>query len=122
MTFAMRKLLALFLVLLCPALAGAAEAFLTAIEDVPLAPGLAEQAAGGMVFDSPTGRIVEAAASGPVSADQIKAFYEQTLPQLGWTDSGKMTFRRDNEILRLTIDPTPQKGAIIVRFNLAPNR
>lgn len=122
MTFAMRKLLALFLVLLCPALAGAAEAFLTAIEDVPLPPGLAEQAAGGMVFDSPTGRIVEAAASGPVTADQIKAFYEQTLPQLGWTDAGKLTFKRDNEILRLTIDTAPQKGAVLVRFNLAPNR
>jgi hypothetical protein len=118
----MRKLFTLALILLCPALAGAAEAFLTAIEDVPLAPGLAEQAAGGMVFDSPTGRIVEAAASGPASADQIKAFYEQTLPQLGWTDSGKLTFKRDNEILRLTIDTAPQKGAVLVRFNLAPNR
>jgi len=122
MTFRMRKLIALLLVLLCPALASAAEAFLTAIEDVPLAPGLAEQAAGGMVFDSPTGRIVEAVANGPVPADQIKTFYEQTLPQLGWTDSGKMTFKRDNEILRIAIEPAPQKGAILVHFNLAPNR
>ena len=122
MTFRMRKLLLLTLILLCPALAGAGEAFLTAIEDVPLAPGLAEQAAGGMVFDSPTGRIVEAVANGPVPAEQIKAFYTQTLPQLGWSDSGQMTFKRDNEILRITIDSAPQKGAALVRFNLAPNR
>jgi len=122
MTFVMRKLLALALILLYPALAGAGEAFLTAIEDVPLAPGLAEQANGGMVFDSPTGRIVEAAASGPISVDQVKAFYAQTLPQLGWSDAGKMTFRRDSEILRIAIEAGPQKGAVLVRFNLAPNR
>ncbi len=126
MTFPMRKkLLALTLILLCPAFAGAAEAFLTAIEDVPLAPGLAEQATGGMVFDSPTGRIVEAVASGTGPADQVTAFYAQTLPQLGWSTAGKMTFKRETETLRITVEPAPQKGAaektVVVRFNLTPN-
>jgi len=127
MTFVMRKkLIALALILLCPTLAGAAEAFLTAIEDVPLAPSLSEQATGGMVFDSPTGRIVEAVATGTVPADQVTAFYTQTLPQLGWSSAGKMIFKREAETLRITIEPAPQKGAvqkdaIIVRFNLAPN-
>lgn len=122
MTFVMRKkLLALALILLCPVFAGAAETFLTAIEDVPLAPGLAEQATGGMVFDSPTGRIVEAVASGTVPADEVGTFYAQTLPQLGWTNAGKMIFKRDNETLRITVEPARQKGATTVRFNLAPN-
>ncbi len=111
---------------LAPLAAGAGEAFLIAIEDVPLAPGLTEQATGSMVFDSPTGRIVEAVASGPLPADQIAHFYVETLPQLGWTDTGKMTFKRDTEILRITIEAVPQKGAAaakptLVRFNLTPN-
>jgi hypothetical protein len=126
MTFVMpgsfRTVLVIACLMLAPLVAGAGESFLTAIEDVPLAPGLAEQANGGMVFDSPTGRIVEAAASGPISVDQVKAFYAQTLPQLGWSDAGKMTFRRDSEILRIAIEAGPQKGAVLVRFNLAPNR
>jgi hypothetical protein len=116
-----RNLFAVVCLTLAPLVAGAGEAFLTAIEDVPLAPGLTEQATGGMVFDSPTGRIVEAVASGTVPAEQISAFYAQTLPQLGWSNAGKMTFKRENETLRITIEPAPQKGSAVVRFNLAPN-
>ena len=120
MCLLMRSLAVLALLLLPPVLAGAGEAFLTAIEDVPLAPGLAEQATGGMVFDSPMGRIVEAVANGTVPADEISHFYTQTLPQLGWNDAGKMTFKRDNETLRISVEPA-QKGVVTVRFNLTPH-
>jgi hypothetical protein len=121
MTFRMRKkLLALALLLLCPALAPAG-AFLSGIEDVPLAPSLTEAPGGGVSFDSPGGRIVEAEASGQVAAEQVAAFYSATLPQLGWTDSGKLVFRRENEVLRITIQSVPPKGTVVVRFNLTPN-
>ncbi len=75
-----RRLLLVLLLLgfpLIPALA--AGAFLTELEDLPLAPGLSE-IPGGMLFDSPTGRIVEASAQGEIPADQVVAFYTQTLP------------------------------------------
>ena len=116
----MRKLLATLLILLCPALAVAAGTFLAGIEEVPLAPGLAEAPGGGMVFDSPSGRIVEAVASGQVQADQIRAFYAQTLPQLGWTRISDTEFRSETETLRLTFDQT-QKTILIVHYNLTPN-
>jgi hypothetical protein len=56
----MRKLLAMLMILLCPALVAAAGTFLAGIEDVPVPPGLTENQAASMVFDSPTGRIIEA--------------------------------------------------------------
>lgn len=123
MTFRMlRRLLAISCLILAPLAALAGEAFLSAIEDVPLAPGLTETANGGMVFDSPSGRIVEAAATGEASADQIAKFYAETLPQLGWQESGRLTFRRDNEILRITVEAGRKAAPLTVRFNLAPNR
>lgn len=121
MTFAMRKLLTVAFILVCPILALAGQAFLSAIEDVPLPPGLTETASGGVVFDSPSGRIVEAAATGSVGADQVAKFYAETLPQLGWQEAGRLTFKRDAETLRITLEPGRGAAPLTVRFNLAPN-
>ena len=114
----MRILTCLALLLLSSAPTWAGDAFLAEIEDVPLAPGLTE-AAGGLVFDSPTGRIVEASASGAVSAEQVRRFYHETMAQLGWRSAGELQFRRDNETLKIAIDP--RKTPLVVRFNLTPN-
>ena len=108
----------LVLLLLCPAVAGAGEAFLAELEDLPLAPGLTE-VPGGLVFDSPAGRIVEATASGAVAAETVLAFYNETLPQLGWARIGERRFRRDNETLEISLDP--RKKPLVVHFNLTPH-
>jgi hypothetical protein len=96
----------------------ASPAFLTEMEDLPLAPGLTE-VPGGMLFEQPTGRIVEASASGDMDATQIISFYAQTLPELGWEKIAATTFRRDNEILR--IDMEPRRRPLVVRFSVVPN-
>ena len=106
-----------------PAGAGAETAFVAGLEDLPLMPGLAEVAGTATVFDAPQGRIVETFAAGAVSADDIKAFYGQTLPQLGWTASagsgaGPVEFRREGE--RLVLEITPGAKTTVVRFTLAP--
>jgi hypothetical protein len=99
--------------------AWAAEAaFLSAVEDVPLMPGLVEVAGAATIFDAPQGRIVETFATGEVGADAIRSFYGQTLPQLGWTAAGATEFRREGE--RLTLEITPAEAATTVRFTLAP--
>ena len=51
-------------------------------------------------------------------AEQVRAFYQATLPQLGWQDTGNMTFRRDNEGLRLVFETGPT--LLTVHFKLAP--
>tara|TARA_B100000315_G_scaffold71058_1_gene64780 strand:+ start:99 stop:530 length:432 start_codon:yes stop_codon:yes gene_type:complete len=106
-----------------PAAAGEGGGFLSGMEDLPLMPRLNESADGGMVFDTPAGRIVEAFASGAVTRAQVLAFYAATLPQLGWTMEEAARYSREGEILRLefTENQPSQKGAaaLTVRFALS---
>lgn len=61
-------------------------AYFRQVEDLPIAPGLAEDgdqtayANGGL-------RIVGVSASGRVDAERVRAFYGAALPALGWTTS-----------------------------------
>ena len=92
--------------------------FLSAVEDLPLMPGLAEEPEAGMSFDSEQGRIVEAVASGQVKAEDALAFYKAALPQLGWKPSGTGAWRREGEVLRLKAQSLA--GKLTVHFSLSP--
>jgi len=93
-------------------------AYLTAVADLPLMPGLAELPDAGWVFDQPSGRIVEAYAQGQVSRAAVRSFYLDTLPNLGWRAKAEALFQREGEELRLDI--SGDDGALIVRFTLRP--
>jgi hypothetical protein len=101
-----------------PASATAAEGFLTLLEDLPLTPGLTEDVDKGLSFDSAGGRIIEAYASGRVSEAQVLEFYEETLPQLGWTVESRTQFHRSGE--RLRIELMRGDGEITVQYLLSP--
>ena len=94
--------------------------FVSAIADLPLMPGLVEQEAEGVVFETPDGRIVETFAFGQTERSSVIRFYEESLPQLGWIREAPLRFRREGEAL--TIDfPDSQSGAgLTVRFSLSP--
>lgn len=98
--------------------AAADQAFIEGSEDIPLMQGLASLPDSGIVFDSPAGRIVEAYAAGPVSRDEVAAFYAETLPALGWEAESRVRFLREGEALSL--DFFGADGALTVRFTLAP--
>ena len=73
-----------------------------------------------VVFDAPSGRIVEARASGQSTPMRVHAFYRETLPQMGWRAAGpEGTFAREGELLRLVVTET-RNGQVDVRFSLAP--
>ncbi len=93
-------------------------AYLAAVADLPLMPGLAELPGVGLVFDQPSGRIVEAYAQGAVSRAAVRAFYLDTLPNLGWRAKAEALFQREGEELRLDI--SGDDGALVVRFTLQP--
>jgi hypothetical protein len=103
--------------LLGPALAWAGP-FLSAYEDLPLAPGLTEAEGSGVSFDSPSGRIVEAYAHGVAKAADILKFYAATLPQLGWTRESDRVYRRETEVLRL--ETTHDRAGTTLRFTISP--
>jgi len=103
---------------ICASLATAADVFLSRLEDLPLAPGLSEDAAAGLSFDSAGGRIVEAYARGNLTEEQVLRFYEETLPQLGWTAEGERQYRRGGERLRLELTPSGQ--GLTVHYSLSP--
>lgn len=93
--------------------------FLSTIEDLPLMPGLTEDADRSMVFDAPSGRIVETFATGRgVGKDQVVDFYARTLPQLGWRADDGARFVREGEVLVLEF--AEGGPALTVRFALSP--
>ncbi|MDP1626098.1 hypothetical protein [Parvibaculum sp.] len=109
-----------------PLHASFASGFLDAVEDMPLMDGLAETGDGGIVFDKPTGRIVRSVAEGDVPPSAVRAFYAETLPQLGWTRAEEaeligdlLLFRREGERLELQIVPVSQTHTE-VRFSIEP--
>jgi hypothetical protein len=104
----------------CTALAAAlrADGFLSRVEDLPLAPGLAEDFGAGFSFDSAGGRLVDAYARGDVSAESVLEFYAQTLPQLGWTIAGAAQYVRNGE--RLNLEIVRGADGIVVHYSLSP--
>ncbi|MCG5242717.1 hypothetical protein [Azospirillum doebereinerae] len=101
-----------------PAHAAGASPFVPGLPDVPAMPGLDAAEAEPLVFDKPGGRIVQAVLSGAVPRNAVLAFYDQTLPQLGWRRTADRLFVREGEELRLEF--TASGGRTSVRFTLNP--
>lgn len=119
-----REILFALILAAAPAAGLAAEGdrgFVTGFEDLPLMPGLTQVSDAGTVFDTPSGRIVEAYANGRVAAPDVAAFYARTLPQLGWQPVSDHRYRREGELLDVEIRGGAGEDSTTVRFYLAPN-
>ena len=103
---------------LAGARAAGGTAYAVGIDDLPLMPGLTAVADAGVVFDKPSGRIVESYAEGAVARSAVAAFYAATLPQLGWRTRQSNVFVREGE--RLSLIFLGGDGDLIVRFTLEP--
>ena len=97
-----------------------AAAFFSAIEDMPLAPGLTEAPAASTVFDKADGRIVQLVATGPVAQDKVLQFYSEALPQLGWRMANATTWRREAETLTLEVRPKGRDAEL--RISITPTQ
>ncbi len=92
--------------------------FVAGFEALPLMPGLHNVAGSSIVFDTPTGRILESAVAGIATPGEIKAFYARSLPQLGWEQFLETEYRREDEALTLEI--TGDGDDVVVHFFLSP--
>lgn len=99
-----------------------ADGYLSALDDVPLMPGLTEVPDAGIDFEAATGRIVEAEATGALrpgfDRHAVLAFYAASLPALGWHASAPARFVRAGEVLEITVRTA--KGRLTVHFKLHP--
>ena len=93
--------------------------FVAGTVDLPLMPGLEGAADGPVVFDSPAGRIVESWAVGKATTAAVDAFYADSLPQLGWRQTGPATYRRESEVLTIETESVPE--GVTIRFQIAPD-
>ena len=75
------------------------------VGDIPLMEGLQVEPELGFSFDSPSGRIVMIFASTDRKSTEIRAFYAETLGNLGWNASGDI-WVRDEETLSISQVPT----------------
>jgi hypothetical protein len=85
--------------------------------DVPIMQGWQIEPELGFAFDSPNGRIVMIFASTAADENDIMAFYEQTLAQLGWT-GGTGNWVRDAE--KLVIGEVQTARGALWRLMLQP--
>ena len=99
----------------------AQDAFLTGSGDLPLMPGLVEDRQDSVIFETPEGRIAHFVARGESLPERVRRFYEEVLPELGWTRSGPNRFLREEESLQMTVKKHGPKG-VEVRFDLSPSR
>jgi len=98
-----------------------APAFLSVVDDLPLMPGLREDAEGALSFDMANGRIVETTASGPVEAGVVIDYYARTLPQLGWKLKTLVRYIREDEVLNIDVAKSNgNRSQVMVHFRLSP--
>ncbi len=93
-------LLATLLVLAPPAVR--ADDYFAAIDDLPVAPGMAEDENASVVFDSPAGRIVTVVAIGNARLAVLRAYYRSALPALGWDPQYADAYVREGATLAFT--------------------
>lgn len=95
-------------------------AFVEGLEDIPLPEGLSQVENGNLNFGNEEIRLIEAYLTSPnLLFRQVSAFYEETLPQMGWQikkqRKGKILFEREGETLEISEEsPKP----LIVRLTV----
>lgn len=110
--------LALIVVLALAGPAPAEDRFFSAVEDLPVMPGLVEKPRATVVFEKPEGRIVEVVAEGGATAPAVRAYYDRVLPALGWTRAADGTWHREAERLRLALAETG--AGVALRITITP--
>ncbi len=93
--------------------------YVSGIEDLPLYFGFDAEENGTVSYDSADGRIIDAAfSSKKVAANDVRKFYDETLPQLGWKKVEYQVYRREGETLKVNI--LEQNGNTSLKFQIRP--
>lgn len=96
--------------------------FVEGTDDIPLADGMQKiDGEENLNFDLPSGNIIAISYRSDSRLNEIKDFYIDTLPQMGWVsvdndiaNNSKINFKRDGE--KLEIEFVKEKGGNMVKF------
>lgn len=83
------------------------------VEDMPLMPKMQEQKEDFVVFDNPTGRIMQFSAITSASKKEILKFYSEALPPLGWKKLSENSFIRETETIKLEIENGANQSTVL---------
>lgn len=88
-------------------------------EDLPVYSGFQAIDSKNVVYDSESGRIVDASYfQRDITIQDVRDFYAETLPQLGWHKNKSAQYVRDGEILKVSV--SEKKGVVFLKFNIRP--
>ena len=123
----MKKLLVISLLLLssCGSLENRfgdmiiAQKYVPGTEDLPVYEGFQPIDSKNIVYDSESGRIVDASYSAQnVAMQDVSSFYSETLPQLGWHKKKPLEYVRDGESLKVKV--SEKNGVVFLKFVIRP--
>jgi hypothetical protein len=87
-------------------------------EDLPVYAGFVVNKDGNISYDSVDGRIIEASFYSPkASINAVRKFYNDTLPQLGWSKKDNV-YERDGETLKVSI--FQKSGNTLLTLSIRP--
>ena len=96
-----------------------AQQYVPGTEDLPLYNGFTPADAGNVSYDSESGRIVDASyISRDADIVEVRKFYTETLPQLGWRENKASSYTREGEKLKVSI--TDKGGVVFLKFVIRP--
>ena len=90
--------------------------FITGIEDLPIFDSLEIDEDNLIIFDKVDSRLVTVNLSGTVNLSEVRDYYENILPNLGWEMLNKEKYVRDSEILNLEYKTDNKKVYLTVKI------
>ncbi len=93
--------------------------FVPNLPDVPMPAHFIADANTSSFFDSAEGRIAEVNAEGFGDEDEIADFYKGTLPQFGWVQADKLAYKKQGELLVITVEKG--KALTNIKYQLRPS-
>lgn len=92
-------------------------AFVAGMQDVPLMEGLQALPEELFIYDTLNEHVILSSATASAEhKTQIQAFYKETLPELGWTETAAERWSRDGE--KLSIDFDLNGTDLFIQFTL----
>ena len=117
----MKKIIYIVAVLTMLAFGAGASTFIEGLEDVPLPEGITQVHDIGVNFGNEEARFIEIYLESDIlTFKDIKSFYQNTMPQLGWAQASSsqyaLSFNRENETIEIALEETaPLKVRITLK-------